>query len=59
MDYYEAMARARKEDANQRYERGVNAILRAIIARKDDSSASVLHHMRGLCGDDCRWCKIG
>lgn len=58
-DYQQQMACARKEEANRRYERGVTAILHAIYLRNDCDSKAVLHHIRGRCGDDCRWCQIG
>lgn len=57
--YQQKMAWARQQEADQRYARGVAAILHAIYLRGENESGSVLHHIRGLCGDDCRWCRIG
>lgn len=55
--YQQQMTWARKIEADHRYERGVAAILHAIYLRREDGPYTVLYHIRGLCGDDCRWCK--
>lgn len=59
ISYQQKMAWERRHDADRRYERAVAAILHAIYLRRDDGSDSVLYHIRGLCGDNCRWCRIG
>lgn len=58
-DYRQHMGWARKIEASRRYDRSVAAIVHAIYLRNDDGSKSVLYHIRGNCGDDCRWCQIG
>lgn len=57
--YQEKMAVARRKESDVRYFKSVALVLHAIYMRDDDGSKSVLYHIRGLCGDNCRWCKIG